>query len=120
MKTFKVFKHPALGYRAVKAGFSWPGFLFSVIWLLIKKLWKHALIFISCIILLASIEMFFDNTQTSVMVLLLELGVYIFVGVNCNEWYATDLQERGFELVNTLQAETPKEAIGKIAKVTRS
>ena len=116
MKTFKVFKHPTLGYRAVKVGFSWPGFLFSVIWLLIKKLWGHALIVISSIILLTLIEMFFDNTQTSVMVLLLEFGVYIFVGVNCNEWHVTNLQERGFELIDTLQAETSNAAIGKIAK----
>ncbi len=116
MKTFKVFKHPTLGYRAVKVGFSWPGFLFSLIWLLIKKLWGHALIFISSIILLALIEMFFDNTQTSVMVILLEFGVYIFVGINCNEWCVTNLQERGFELTNTLQAKTPDAAIGKIAK----
>ncbi len=116
MKTFKVFKHPTLGYRAVKVGFSWPGFLFSVIWLLIKKLWGHTLIVISSIILLTLIEMFFDNTQTSVMVLLLEFGVYIFVGVKCNEWLVTNLQERGFELIDTLQAETSNAAIGKIAK----
>jgi hypothetical protein len=116
MKTFKVFKHPALGYRAVKVGFSWPGFFFAVLWLLIKKLWVHALIVVSSIILLASIEMIFDNAQTFVMVLLLELGVYIFVGVNGNEWCATNLQEHGFELIDTLQAETSKAAIGKIAK----
>jgi len=116
MKTFKVFMHPTLGYRAVKVGFSWPGFLFSVIWLLIKKLWAHALIFISIIVLLALIELFFDNAQTSVMVLLLEFGVYIFIGINCNEWRVANLQEHGFELINTLQAETPNAAIGKIAK----
>lgn len=116
MKIFKVFKHPTLGFRAVKVGFSWPGFLFSVIWLLIKKLWEHALIVISIFILLTLIEMFFDNAQTSVMVLLLEFGVYIFVGVNCNEWRVINLQEHGFELIDTLQAKTPNAAIGKIAK----
>lgn len=116
MKTFKVFKHPTLGYRAVKVGFSWPGFLFSVIWLLIKQLWGHALAVMSGIVLLTLIEMFFNNTQTSVMVLLIEVGVYILVGVNCNEWLVTNLQALGFELIDTLQAETPHAAIGKIAK----
>jgi hypothetical protein len=76
MKTFKVFKHPTLGYQAVKIGFSWPGFLFSVIWLLMKKLWRHALVVISGIILLTLIEVFFNNAQTSVMALLIELGLY--------------------------------------------
>ena len=117
MKTFKVFKHPALGYQAVKVGFSWPGFLFSVIWLLVKKLWGHALIVISSIVLLTLIELFFDNTETSVMVLLLEFGVYIFVGFNGNEWRVTNLQAHGFELIDTLQAETPDAAIGKIIKI---
>jgi hypothetical protein len=116
MKTFKVFKHPTLGYRAVKVGFSWPGFLFSVIWLLIKQLWGHALIVISSFILLTLIEMFFNNIQTSVMVLLIDVGVYIFVGVNCNEWLVTNLQVHGFELIDTLLAKTPNAAIGKIAK----
>lgn len=116
MKTFKVFKHPVLGYRAVKVGFSWPGFLFSVIWLLMKKLWGHALIVVSGIILLVSIEIFFDNAETSVMVLLLELGIYIFVGVNGNEWHTSNMQAQGFELIDTLQAETPALAIGKIRK----
>ena len=116
MKTFRVLKHPTLGYRAVKVGFSWPGFLFCIIWLLIKKLWGHALIVISSLILLTSIELVFDNAQTSVMVLLLEVGVYVFVGINGNGWWVADLQERGFELVDTLQAETPDSAIGKIAK----
>jgi Protein of unknown function (DUF2628) len=99
----------------VKVGFSWPGFLFAVIWLLIKKLWGHALIVISSIVLLSAIEMIFDNTQTYVMVFLLELGVYIFVGINGNEWRVTNLQAHGFGLIDTLQAETPKAAIGKIA-----
>ena len=116
MKTFKVFKHPELGYRAVKIGFSWPGFLFAVIWLLLKKLWGHTLIVVSSIILLTLIELFFNNTQTSLMVILLEFGVYFFVGVNGNEWRAANLRERGFELIDTLQAETPAAAIGKIAK----
>jgi hypothetical protein len=116
MKNFKVFKHPVLGYQAVKVGFSWPGFLFPAIWLLIKKLWWHALIVVSSIILLSFIEVFFDNAQTSVMVLLVEAGIYILVGVNGNEWQMVNLQANGCELIDTVQAETPREAIGKIAE----
>jgi hypothetical protein len=116
MKNYRVFRHSVFGYQAVKLGFSWPGFLFPAIWLLIKKLWWHALLVISSVILLTFIEMFFDNAQTSVMVLLIELGVYVLVGVNGNEWQVINLQTRGFELIDTLQAKTPGEAIGKIAK----
>jgi hypothetical protein len=42
MKTFKVFRHPTLGFQAVKEGFSWPGFFFGPIWAFAKKLWGYA------------------------------------------------------------------------------
>ena len=80
-----------------------------------KRLWGHALVVVSSIVLLSTIEMIFDNAQTYVMVILLELGVYVFVGINGNQWHVTNLQEHGFALIDTLQAETPKAAIGKIA-----
>ena len=114
MKTFKVFKHPTLGFQAVKVGFSWPGFLFCVIWLLIKKLWGHALIIISIFILLTLMHTVFENEQSHAMLLLLEIGVYIFVGVNGNKWRMTNLQDRGFKIIDTVQAETPDAAIGKV------
>ena len=46
-----------------------------------------------------------------------QLGVYIFVGFKGNEWRVSNLQKRGFELVDTLQAENPDAAIGKVAKM---
>ena len=116
MKTFRVFYHPAHGYQAVKIGFSWPGFLFSVIWLFIKKLWGQAFLVMAAVLLLASIDMYFENTQTSVMVFFLEFSVYVFVGVYGNEWRMTNLQARGFKVADTLEAETPDGAIRKIAK----
>lgn len=116
MKTFRVFRHPVLGYQAVKVGFSWPGFLFSVIWLLLKKLWWNAAIVICSVVLLTYIEMSFDNMHTSLMVFLIEIGVYVLVGVNGNEWCAARLQSEGYQLKDTLQAETPHEAIGKVGQ----
>jgi len=115
MKTFKVLRHTVFGYQAVKVGFSWPGFLFSVIWLLMKKLWWNAAIVISSVVILTFIELSFDNAHTSFMVFLVEIGVYVLVGVNGNEWYSARLQADGYELKDTLEAKTPHEAIGKIA-----
>ncbi len=114
MKTFNVFKHYALGYQAVKIGFSWPGFLFSVIWLVIKKLWVHAFIVVCSIILLTSIEIYYNNAETSIMVIILELGIYIIVGVNGNNWHMNNLREHGFELLATVQADNPSSAIQKV------
>lgn len=117
MKTFNVYKHYALGYQAVKVGFSWPGFLFSVIWLIIKKLWIHAFIVVCSIIILTWIEIYFKNAETSIMVILLEFGIYIIVGANGNYWYMNNLEEHGFELVGTVRAENPSSAIQKIGNI---
>jgi hypothetical protein len=43
-------------------------------------------------------------------------GLYIFVGFKGNEWRESNLQKRGFELVETLQAENLDAGIGKVAK----
>ncbi|MCJ7482497.1 MAG: DUF2628 domain-containing protein [Thermodesulfovibrionales bacterium] len=120
IKTFKVFKHPTLGYQAVKVGFSWPGLFFSGIWLLLKQLWGYAFVFLSITLLLSFIEAGFEKEESiagMVLVLWLEIGIYIFVGAKGNEWRAANLQKRGFELIDTVQAETPNAAIGKISKI---
>ncbi len=120
MKTFKVFKHTTLGYQAVKIGFSWPGLFFSGIWLLVKRLWGYAFVFLSIAILLSFMEAAFEKEESiagMVLVLWLEIGVYIFVGAKGNEWRVTNLQKRGFELIDTVQAETPDVAIKKIDKI---
>ena len=39
MTTFDVYRHPTLGYEAVKRGFSWPAFFVGPIWALSKRMW---------------------------------------------------------------------------------
>jgi hypothetical protein len=119
IKTFKVFKHPTLGYQAVKVGFSWPGLLFSGIWLLLKRLWGYALVFLSITMVLSLVEAGFEkeeNVAGMMLMLWLEIGMYIFVGVKGNDWYAASLQKREFELIDTVEAETPGAAIDKYIK----
>lgn len=57
------------------------------------------------------------NIAGMVLVLWLQIGLYIFVGVKGNEWCAANLQKRGFDLIDTVQAETPNTAIEKFTKV---
>jgi hypothetical protein len=120
IKTFKIYKHPVFGYQAVKVGFSWPGLFFSGIWLLLKRLWWHALAFFLISFVLSFVETGFeqqDNIAGMVLVLWLQIGMYIFVGVKGNEWNEANLRKRGFDLVDTVQAETPGAAIGKVSGV---
>jgi hypothetical protein len=119
IRTFKVFKHPTLGYHAVKVGFSWPGLFFSGIWLLLKRLWGYALVFLSITMVLSFVEAGFEkeeNIAGMILTLWLEIGMYIFVGVKGNDWYADSLLKREFELIDTVEAETPGSAIDKYIK----
>ncbi len=100
-------------------GFSWPGLFFSGIWLLLKRLWGHALIFLSITLALSFIETGLekeDNIFGMLLILWLEIGLYIIVGVKGNEWYAESLRKRGFELIGIVEAETPGAAIEKYSK----
>jgi len=104
----------------VKVGFSWPGLFFSGVWLLVKRLWGYAFAFLSLTLLLSFLEVSFEqeeNMAGKVLIIWLEIGLYIFVGAKGNEWCATNLLKREFELMETVQAETPSAAIAKIARV---
>ena len=56
MKTFDVYHHPHLGYRAVKRGISWPGLLFGIFWALSRKLWDVAFMFTLSILVIGWVE----------------------------------------------------------------
>lgn len=125
MKTFKVFRHPTLGYQAVKIGFSCPGFFFSMIWAFVKKLWGHGLAIIGVFIILTLIEKAFESEKSldpdagTLLMILFQLGVYIFVGIKGNEWRESNLQRRGFEFIDTVHTDTPDAAIGKVVRIVK-
>lgn len=106
MKTFKVFRHSTLGFQAVKVGFSWPWCLFSIIWAFVKKLWGHGVGLLGIIVILTLIEKAFESEKSdagTLLMILIQLGIYIFVGFKGNEWRESNLQKRGFELIDTLR-----------------
>ena len=52
MKRYKIYKSPLGMIEAVKTGWSWPGFFFTLIWLLVKKLYVTAgMVFLIAIII---------------------------------------------------------------------
>ena len=120
MKTFRVFRHSTLGFEAVKVGYSWPGCFFTCIWAFIKKLWGYGLGLLGIIVFLTIIDGVFENEKSNIakfVAFLFQIGLYIFVGFKGNEWRENNLRKRGFELVETIQAENPDAAIGKVVKV---
>jgi hypothetical protein len=103
----------------VKVGFSWPGFFFSGIWLFVKRLWGYAFAFLALTLLISFFDVFFEqneNTAARLLIIWLAIGLYIFVGARGNQWCATNLERRGFDLIEIVQADTPSAAIAKVAK----
>ena len=43
MKQYKIFRNASGQVEAVKQGWSWPAFFFSVIWAIAKRLWIIAI-----------------------------------------------------------------------------
>lgn len=119
MKTFDVYKHPTLGYQAVKQGFGWPAFFFTVIWAFAKNMWGLCFAFLVVISLLTLVKTAFEQegSEGGVLVIFLaRLALCIVFGVKGNDWRRGNLQKRGFEKVRTVQSETHDAAIGEVAK----
>tara|TARA_Y100001970_G_scaffold115500_1_gene143951 strand:+ start:3419 stop:3781 length:363 start_codon:yes stop_codon:yes gene_type:complete len=109
MKTFKIFESP-LGMReAVKVGWSWPAFLFTLIWLLVKKLYVIAFILwsLALIIIYVEIEAGTGDTISSIFSLI----VGIVGGIQGNKWREDNLIERGYRSETALKAMTPEGAL---------
>lgn len=124
MRTFKVYKHPAQGFEAVKEGFSWPAFCFGPLWLFVKKLWMFAVAWIVVSVILSSIEGISDEvgmvSGQMMVVYLIVVGVYLALWLipafKGNSWHSKNLLKRGYKLINTVQAEKPESAVAQLAK----
>ena len=87
-------------YIAVKEGFSFPGFFFSVIWAFMKKLWKFGFILIGVILVYAIITTILFGEQTGDNISkLLGFALAVYVGYKGNDIYGKDLIKRRYVLV---------------------
>lgn len=63
MSNVKIYKHPTKGEESVKIGFSWPAFLFTIIWMLTKRLWGIAAIWVLCVFIWSGLVVFMTYPQ---------------------------------------------------------
>ena len=122
MKTFNVYRHPLQGLEAVKVGFSWPAASVGPIWMLAKQLWGLSALWIALYFSLSLVETGTDkfepgSTQALVYLHLVAgyLALTLIPGFKGNKWREKNLVRRGFELLGTVQAETPEAAISQMA-----
>lgn len=119
MKVFQVYNHPELGAEAVKVGFSWPAAFFIVIWMLAKKLWIFAGIWIAAYIVLSIIQDSALKSGSIVAILVVLAGHLVLALIPAfkgNEWRTKNLTKRGFEFVASVSADTPGAAIAQVIK----
>ena len=122
MKTYQVYKHSVQGIKAVKDGFSWPAFLIFPIWFIHKKLGQELLRIIAfiggcwgaIITFAATYNFIAGNDPLHYAPALCGLFLCIMGIIYCfkaNEIYASRLQELGYELIATVEAQTTSYAI---------
>jgi len=119
VKVFQVYNHPELGAEAVKVGFSWPAAFFIVIWMLAKKLWIFAGIWIAAYIVLSIIQDSALKSGSIVAILVVLAGHFVLALIPAfkgNEWRTKNLTKRGFEFVASVSADTPGAAIAQVIK----
>ena len=120
MKTYTVYRHPVEGMEAVKAGFSWPAFLFSSAWMLDKGLWRLAAGWFAIAAAIAAVLVLLAHLEAShglmFVCFALAAGLSLIPGINGNRWWERDLLERKYQRMTSLRARTPEDAIAEVAE----
>jgi len=114
MTTFDIYRHPTLGYAAVKRGFSWPGFFVGPIWALSKRMWLGG-----GLLLAAQFFLFAAQSDAAekgddgarLVLFLIQLTFSLTISVLANKRWARSLSRRGFEHLGTADAEEPDGAV---------
>ena len=126
MHTFTLFRHPAGKTVALKAGWSWFAFFFSVAWLLHKHLWSRALsgivaictvlfLWLSVSELAGAVNMDKITLLSTILIVVLQgivwlstgiltLSVFVYVPRKAYTWQSQHLIRSGYEKLGTVQA----------------
>ena len=107
-KTFMIFKNPTGELIAVKQGWSWPAFLFSWIWAMVKQMWvRGVFVGLLCLIVYAGFSGdIYGNFADAIFTF-----ISIVFGINGNLWCEKKLLRSGFEKTTTVTAKNIEEAL---------
>lgn len=119
MKQYKIFRNASGQVEAVKQGWSWPAFFFSVIWAIAKRLWIiaiWAILIVMAIGTFLSLNVGYEYSYEITNII--SLLVYVVFGVYGNRWREKHLLTRGFKHVDTLTAANPAGAVALYSNST--
>jgi len=97
------------GARAVKDGFSWPAFFFSVLWALWHRLWLVALAMFVIELAVGMVADLFGLNLLAEMVL--SLGVALIIGWVANDLLRDAFERRGLADLGVVMAPSAEDAI---------
>lgn len=127
MKSFNAYCHPTRGFEAVKVGFSWPALFFGFFWMLVKKLWKFAglwlVAYAACSLLGGVAKNLLQGASQAIAYLLVAaafLALWLIPPFKGNKWRDEDLARHGYHFLQTVEADTPGAAIGQMASSARA
>lgn len=113
MKTYKIFVSPLGQTEAVKQGWSWPGCLFTTIWVLVKKMWGYSCFLWGLVFLWTFLDVAVPEGSDFSKAVNFGFGFGLPFGVGAigNTWREKNLLKRGYEYKETVQAQTPEAAL---------
>lgn len=113
MKVFKIYVNPEGSYEAVKQGWSWPAWLFGVIWSLTKRLWGLSIGVLLSFFMLRFIASTGGDLGKAIGALMTLGGLVINIcfGAYGNQWREANLLSRGFEYKGNVSAANSDSAI---------
>ncbi|MBE2896274.1 DUF2628 domain-containing protein [Pasteurellaceae bacterium HPA106] len=117
MKQFKIYENTLTGeIEAVKQGWSWSAFIFTWIWAFVKKLWLIGAGFLTASIIISIILQSTENESLLLVIFIVNIALWIFIGVKGNEWREANLLGKGFTQQQIIMANNPTLAIAQYVK----
>ena len=100
----------------MKSGFCWPGFFFTWIWALVHQLWFAGLLLLTFnLALTLFVYVIFEGDWA--ITAALGLALSLVAGFKGNFWRSKSLEAQGFEYICTVNADSAKSALAKLAQV---
>jgi Protein of unknown function (DUF2628) len=119
MNDYKMFEHPVGKIEAVKQGWSWPGFFFTLIWALVKKMWVLGGILLAVSVVAGFVGGTIGGEierYINLMSIVISVVSSIAFGIYGNDWLENNLETRGYEYKTTVTASSPDGALAVYLK----
>ncbi len=92
-----------------RSDFSFAAFFFSIFWFLSHTMWRESLLFV--IVEIALFKLFANDFLTFAETLFLQIGLYVYIGMNARNLYSRHLQKnKGYKKLGYFLAQNEEEA----------